>query len=369
MRSFTSELELPRVIFGAGTLGQVRAEVERLGVDTVLGICGAHAEPHLRAVAGRLGDRLVGRVDGVVQHVPVELVERTTRRAAAVRAEALLVIGGGSATGLAKAVSRTLGLPILAVPTTYAGSEMTPIWGITQAGHKSTGRDPRVLPRTVVYDPALTTSLPAEASAASGMNALAHCVEATYAPEVSPITLWAALEGVRALSDALPRCVAGPADLEARADALYGAWLGGVALGNAPMGLHHKACHVLGGRYDLPHGPTHSALLPYVAAAVAPAVPHARSELAGALGVPDPALGLWDLARRIGAPTSLAEIGFAADQIDAAAEEIARVAPASPFRPTLDAVRRLLAAAFAGEPPRLVRQGEPQPADVEEVIP
>jgi maleylacetate reductase len=252
---------------------------------------------------------------------------------------------------LAKAVARAAPVPILAVPTTYAGSEMTPIWGLTEGSRKITGRDPRVLPRTVVYDPALTVGLPVDVSAASGMNALAHCVEGLYSSAASPVTAVLAEDGIRALADALPRVVANPADIDARGDALYGAWLAGWVLGTSGMGIHHKLCHVLGGAYDLPHAETHSALLPHATAYNAPFAVAAMRRAARALGTDHPAGGLWDLAVTIGAPTSLASVGFRRAEAGEAAAIVASAAPDNPRPVTTDWVRELLLAACDGRRP------------------
>jgi alcohol dehydrogenase class IV len=271
-------------------------------------------------------------------------------------ADSVIALGGGSSTGMAKAVARDTGLPILAVPTTYAGSEMTSIWGLTEGQRKATGKDPRVLPRTVVYDPALTVSLPVDISAASGMNAIAHLVEGLYAPGVSPISFLQAEEGVRALASALPRVVADPGDLAARGDALYGAWLAGWTLGTTGMGVHHKICHTLGGTYNLPHAPSHSAVIAYATAFNAEAAPAAMAAVVRALNAAgiactDAAQGVFDLARAIGAPTSLVEIGFDPAAIDEAAGIVAAARPTNPRPVDLDGVRGLLAAACAGHRP------------------
>lgn len=228
---------------------------------------------------------------------------------------------------------------------------MTPIWGLTDERGKTTGRDPRVQPRTVVYDPALTVSLPPDVTAASGMNALAHCVEALYAPDASPVTTLLAAEGIRALAGSLPGAVARPGDVEARSAALYGAWLAGWVLGTTSMGLHHKLAHVLGGTYGLPHGGVHSALLPYVAAFNAPAAPEALARVAGALATPDAGGGLYDLAVALGAPTSLAALGLPADVVDDIASTVVAAGVANPRALDVGDVRALLLAAHAGERP------------------
>jgi maleylacetate reductase len=248
-------------------------------------------------------------------------------------------------------------MPVIAVPTTYAGSEMTPIWGLTEAGQKTTGRDVRVLPRSVLYDPLLTLSLPSALSAASGMNALAHAVEGLYASDASPIVSLMAEEAVRSLATALPRVVADGTDLDARCDALYGAWLCGSVLGATTMSLHHKLCHILGGTLNLPHAQTHAVVLPHVLAYNAPAAPDAVTALSRAFGgAPDPARELWQLAGRLGAARSLAELGMAEEDIP----RIAELATASPYanpRPvTREGVDALLRRAYLGDPPPPVRR-------------
>ena len=249
MKGFVHEITMPRIVFRIGAAADIATESVRLDGQRILLIGGGHERDLADRVARELGDRLAGRIGDVVQHVPVAVAHAAIDTARDLGIDQLLSIGGGSAVGLAKAVARELSLPILAVPTTYAGSEMSPIWGVTDARGKQTGRDSRVLPRTVIYDPALTTSLPPRSSAASGMNALAHAVEALYAPDVSPLVVLAASDAVRSIVGGLVHCVAEPHYLQARADVLYGAFLSGLCLGNAAMGIHHRLCHVLGGRY------------------------------------------------------------------------------------------------------------------------
>lgn len=254
-----------QVVFGPGNLDHVATGARTLGPRIMI-ISGRHEAEAAEQVSAQLGDDLAWRINDVAQHVPVEFAARAVAAARDASAGVVVSIGGGSATGLAKAVARDTGLPILAVPTTYAGSEMTPIWGQTDQGEKTTGRDPSVLPRIVVYDPVLTISMPPELTAASGMNALAHALESLYAPDRTPQSLVVAEEAIRALSQGLPGAVSQPDDLAARTETLRGAWLAGWALGSTTMGLHHKLAHVLGGTYQLPHAGTHSALLPQVAA-------------------------------------------------------------------------------------------------------
>jgi maleylacetate reductase len=345
----------PRVVFGPGAIGAVPEEVRRLGAGSVLLV----ADPYVPDVADRLAAALGGavadRVDEVVMHVPVAAAEAASERATRHRVDLVVSVGGGSATGLAKAVALRTHLPILAVPTTYAGSEMTPVWGLTEqvdgVGRKRTGRDPVVRPRVVVYDPELTVSLPPDLSATSGMNALAHLVGGVFGPAATPIAGTLAEEGIRTMFSALPRVVAEPADLDARADALRGAWLAGWVLGTTPMGLHHRICHVLGGAYNLPHSPMHAALLPYTTAAAAATAGAAPERAARAFGGTDPATALFDLARVIGAPTSLRAVGFDPRHVDEVAETVA--AAPDTYARSLDAraVRDLLRAACNGGRP------------------
>jgi maleylacetate reductase len=273
-------------------------------------IADSQAASYADDVANQLGDRCVLRWSEVAQHVPVELAERARDAANAVAIDGVVCIGGGSATGLAKAMALSHGVPIVAVPTTYAGSEQTTIYGLTGGRHKQTGKNPNVLPKTVVYDPELTLGLPRHVTGPSAFNALAHSVEALYAPGNNPVTSALALEGVRAIHRSLPTVMASPTDVDARGLLLYGAYLSGVALGTTSTGLHHKLCHVLGGRFNLVHADAHSVILPHAIAFNAAALPEEMARLAEALGVPggDPAAALWDLAVASNVPTRLADL-------------------------------------------------------------
>jgi maleylacetate reductase len=269
----------------------------------------------------------------------------------------VVTIGGGSATGLGKAIRLALPVAFVAVPTTFAGSEMTRIWGRTAGARKQTGRDPRVKPDAVIYDPELVAGLPPEVAGPSGLNALAHCVEALYAPGANPITSNLARQGTRLLARALPRACSRPDDLEAVGDALLGACLAGIALDSAGTALHHKACHVLGGMYDLSHGGLHAVLLPHALAYTAPAVPEAAAAVARDLGAPDGPSGLLALARAVGAPTRLVDLGMPHEGVAAAAPEIVREAAANPRRPDVAGIEAMLDDAFHGRDPRLAREG------------
>jgi alcohol dehydrogenase class IV len=340
-----------RVIFGPGSVAQLSAEVERLGATRALVLCTPEQRDTAAAIAEHLGDRVAGFFPRAVMHVPVETAEEARAEAARTGADCCVAIGGGSTTGLGKAIALVTGLPIVAVPTTYAGSEVTPIYGLTEKGVKKTGREARVLPRTVIYDPELTLTLPPALSAASGMNALAHAVEGLYAVDANPIVSLLAEESIRALAAALPAVVAAPADIEARSSALYGAWLAGTVLGAVSMALHHKLCHTLGGSLNLPHAETHAVLLPYAAAYNAAAAPEAMARVARALGAPSAAAGLYDLGRAAGTPASLKELGVRAADLDAAADLAARDPYPNPRPLERAAIRALLQAAFDGRRP------------------
>ena len=223
---------------------------------------------------------------------------------------------------------------------------------ISEGGQKKTGRDPRVLPRTVIYDPELTLGLPPALAAVSGMNAIAHAVEALYAVDANPVISLIAEEGMRALAAGLPAVLGAPHDIDARSNALYGAWLCGIALNGCAMALHHKLCHTLGGSFNLPHAETHSVILPHAVAYNAPAAPAAMARIARALGADDAAAGLFALGRRLGTPTSLAAIGMPADGLDRAAD-LAAFAPYPNPRPVeRGAIRALLDDAFHGRAPQ-----------------
>ncbi len=349
--SFVSDTSSPRIVFGAGSIEQVGHELERLGCRRALVLCTPPQRPLAEHIASLLGGRAVGLCTRAVMHVPIDAAHAAIDDARRLDADCAVAIGGGSTTGLGKAIALESEMPILAIPTTYAGSEMTPIYGITEDGVKKTGRDPRVLPRTVIYDPMLTLGLPVGISVTSGINAIAHAAEGLYARDANPVMSLMAEEGIRALARALPRIVSNPLDVAARAEALYGAWLCGHVLGNVGMSLHHKLCHTLGGSFDLPHAETHTVVLPHAIAYNAASTPLAMQRIARALDSEDAAQGLFELARVNGAPTSLRELGMVEAQLDRAAD----LAIANPYwnpRPVeRQAVRELLQRAFDGVVP------------------
>jgi maleylacetate reductase len=351
MKEFVYLAQPMRVLFGAGALKQLPREIELLGARKALVLSTPEQAAVAERVAAQIGAHAAGVYAKAVMHVPVETAREARALAQRLGADCAVAIGGGSTTGLGKAIALESGLPILAIPTTYAGSEMTPIYGLTQDGEKRTGRDVRVLPRTVIYDPELTLSLPVGLSITSGMNAIAHAAEGLYAKDGNPIMDVMAEEGIRAMAAALPELKAHPRDLEARANALYGAWLCGAVLGSVGMALHHKLCHTLGGSFNLPHAEVHTVVLPHAIGYNAPAIPAACARLSRALNAERPAAALYDLARSNGAPYELRALGLAEHDLDRAAD----LAVASPYwnpRPIeRDAIRALLQNAWEGKRP------------------
>jgi alcohol dehydrogenase class IV len=348
MKSFIYTGLASRVVFGVGAIGELAAEVERLGAKRVLLISTAGRATMVRRVSAGLP--VVGIFDNAVMHTPLDAVEEARRLAKKVEADCCVALGGGSTIGFGKAIALTSGLPVVAVPTTYSGSEMTTIWGISEGGAKKTGRDPKVLPKTVIYDPQLTLELPPAVSAASGMNAIAHCVEALYAHDGNPIVSLMAEEGIRALGLALPKIKANPQDLDARSEALYGAWLAGTTISTTSVALHHKLCHVLGG-FGLPHAETHSIVLPHAVRYNHDAAPEAMARIKKAIGGTDAPTALYDLEAKLGVPMKLAAIGM--NQVDL--ERAARIALEAPYpnprKVEYEPVLRLLRDAYEGRRP------------------
>lgn len=347
---FTHDTLPQRVTFATGgAAATVASEVTRLDVQRVMLIAGESAA----GVADRISELIpiTLRYSDIVMHVPVDAADRARAAVAGHAADVIVCVGGGSATGLAKAVALTTGLPIVAVPTTYAGSEATPVWGLTEKGRKTTGTNAAVLPRSVVYDAALLTSLPADLAIASGLNALAHCVDAMWAPHADPIDRVLAGEGIRALASGLPRvATAGLAGIE---EMLYGAYLAATAFASAGSGMHHKICHVLGGMFNLPHAQTHSVVLPHVLAFNAPGAVDAAARIAAAFGSDTASAGLAQLRAAVDAPRALRDYGLAESDLPAAVEAILPAIPAdNPTPVTPENLAALLHAAWEGDDPR-----------------
>src|SRR3954468_23522369 len=287
MKDFIYSALPARVVFGAGKLASIREEVEAIGSTRALVLCTPPQRAQAEKVGELLGSSLAGIHDGAEMHVPIESARKARELAAELGADCAVAIGGGSTIGLGKAIALEAPIPIIAIPTTYAGSEMTPIYGITEGGLKRTGKDVCVLPRSVVYDPDLTMTLPLGMSLVSGMNAIAHAAEGLYAKDGNPVMSLMAEEGIRALAQGMPALVEAPQDKEARSRCLYGAWLCVTVLGHVGMALHHKLCHTLGGSFNLPHAETHTIVLAHALAYNSPAIPDAMAKLASVLPVSD----------------------------------------------------------------------------------
>ncbi len=348
--SFVHDTLAQRVVFDTGrAVDAVLDQAGQLGITRPLLVSTDGTHEVAETIAGRLTPAAHWR--DAVQHVPRHIADAATTTARETGADGIISIGGGSATGLAKAVALETGLPIIAVPTTYAASEATPVWGITEERTKTTGVDPVVLPKVVVYDSDLVATLPQDMAIASGLNAMAHSVDSLWAPKSDPINRAYCIESARALATAL-RALSEEGGRAAREQALYGCYLSGVAFASAGSGLHHKICHVLGGTFNLPHAETHSVVLRYVAALNLPAVPGIADDLALALGGDDAVTALNHLYRDVGAPRSLAELGMPEDGIPEAVERVLAAVPAgNPAEVTEENMTALITAAFHGTDP------------------
>lgn len=354
MERFVYQGTPSRVVFEWGALERLPDELSALGAHRALILSTPEQQPLAERVREVLGERAAGVCAQAVMHVPVEVARAARETAAELGADCCIAIGGGSTIGLGKAIALESSLPILAVPTTYAGSEMTPIFGLTEGRLKRTGRDARVLPRTVLYDPSLTLSLPPGISAASGVNAMAHAVEALYAEDANPVISLMAEESIRALGEALPAIVREPDDREMRSRALYGAWLAGTCLGAVGMALHHKLCHTLGGTFNLPHAQTHAAMLPHTAHYNHAAAPAALERVARALGGREAAEAgalLFALNQSLGIPLALEAIGMPEQGLDEAADLACKNPYANPRPIEREAIRALLQRAWRGAAP------------------
>mgnify|MGYP001549338435 CR=1 FL=1 len=353
MYDFTYTTHASRVVFGAGSMKLIQREVETLGARRALVLCTPLQRAQAEVVSSLLGPASAGVFEGAQMHVPIENARRAREHAKAIDADCAVAIGGGSTIGLGKAIALESSLPIIAIPTTYAGSEMTPIYGITENGVKRTGRDAKVLPKTVLYDPELSVGLPPKLSFVSGMNAIAHAAEGMYAKDGNPVMSLMAEEGIRALAEGLRSVKENSRDMDARSECLYGAWLCGLVLGNVGMALHHKLCHTLGGTFNLPHAETHAIVLPHALAYNSEAAPEAEQRIARALDVSVAADGVYKLGQDLGVPRGLREIGLKEEDLDRACE----VALANPYwnprAVEAEPLRALLQRAWEGSRPHV----------------
>lgn len=347
MQTFRHQSLPARIVFGRGSSAQAAEEIRALGCSRALVLSTPHQADQARALAETLGSLNAGLFDGATMHTPVEVTERALAAYREAGADCVVALGGGSTTGLGKAIAARTGAPQLVIPTTYAGSEVTPILGETEGGVKTTRRGPEILPEVVIYDPALTDGLPLGLSVTSGLNAMAHAAEGVYAQDGSPIFTLMAVEGLTALKEALPALTLDPRDPAARDRALYGAWLCGTVLGGVGMSIHHKLCHTLGGALDLPHAETHAILLPHTLAYVEAGAPEALDPVA-ALFDGRAGRGMQDFARSLGAPLRLSDLGVREEQLDSLADLAMKSPYWSPRPLQRDAIRALLGRALTG---------------------
>lgn len=348
MRSFTEDNGTTRVVFGRGTMDRVGDEVARLGRTALVLSTPEQADLAAR-VAEVLGERHAGTFSEATMHTPTDVTDRALVALQESGADVVVSVGGGSTTGLGKALALRTDVPQVVLPTTYAGSEVTPVLGQTADGEKVTESSPAILPETVIYDVDLTLTLPWAMSLTSGVNAMAHAVEALYSPDATPETDQMALDAIGALGTALPALREDVGDVDARADLLYGAWLAGRCLAAVGMGLHHKLCHTLGGSFDLPHAPTHTVVLPYAMEYNAAAVPDVMARVATALRADDAPTAVQHLVVSLDGPSSLETLGFAEGDIERATE-LATARPYPNPRPvTPEGIRDLLTRALHGD--------------------
>jgi maleylacetate reductase len=351
VRDFIHEPLPQRIVFGWGRLSELSPEIDRLSGGRIMLVAERSTRRIAQEIHDDLGSLIVATVPEARPHVPRAEADAALAEAASCNVDVVVTVGGGSATGLGKAILLEHASSLVAIPTTYAGSEVTPIYGITDAGRKRTGSDRRVLPTTILYDPHLTTTLSARVTASSGMNAIAHCVEALYSKAGTPIASTLAEEAIRTLRKALPRCVEEPMNRAARSNALYGAYLAGSVLATTSMAIHHRICHVLGGSFGLSHGDVNAVVLPHALAFNEPEATDAVASIARAMGVDEAAAGLFDFSVSLGAPKSLRELGMGADDLERVALLVAGEEFDNPRPVHADDVLNVLQAAYNGRRP------------------
>ena len=342
-----------RVVYGPGAISTLREEIGRLGVARVMICC----TPGRRVVAEELAGRSRGQIAAVCAearpHVPVEVVAVAREAARQAAADGLVAYGGGSAIGLAKMIAHSADIPIIAVPTTFSGSESTNLEGMLEDGVKRLHQSERMLPSTIIYDPELVRGLPREVAIPSGFNAIAHAVEAFYSSGANPFASLLAEEGLGMMARALEHLVADPRSLDAWGLGLRAAWLCGQPIVSAGIALHHKAAHVVGGSWGLSHADTHTALLPHAIAYNADAAPDAMTRISRALGTADthPAKSMFDLMERVGAPVALRDLGFPEAGIEQAVAMILAAPCENPRPLAAQPLRTMLENAWRGTAP------------------
>lgn len=349
---FTTTIPGMRVRFGAGVRHKVGEEMETLGLKRALVLTTPQQADTGAEFVDTLGDKAAGLYANAAMHTPVAISEEATARALSLGADCVLAIGGGSTTGLGKAIALRTDLPQIVIPTTYAGSEATGILGQTENGRKTTITTPKVQPEVILYDAELVRTLPVRMTVTSALNAMAHAAEGLYAKNRSPISTLMAVEGLRAFRDALPRVLINPDDLHARGETLYGAWLCGTVLGTVGMALHHKLCHTLGGSFDLPHAETHAIILPHAIAYNETAAAQELAPIAELFGGHSPGASLHAFARTVNAPLSLRDLGLGEADLDRATDLALQTPYWNPRPIEADSLRKLLQAAWAGSSPQ-----------------
>jgi len=339
------------VVYAPGVRREVGTYVDALGAERVLVLSTPQQSDLGLECVEALGARAVGLFAKAAMHTPVEVTQEALAHLHSVTADCVVSVGGGSTIGLGKALALRHPLHHIAVPTTYAGSECTPILGQTEGGQKTTFSDPKLRPDTVLYDPELVATLPGPMTVTSALNAMAHAVEALYARDRTAQSDVMAMEGLTAFQSALPQVVRTPNDLQARVQTQRGTWACGTVLGQVGMALHHKLCHTLGGSFGLPHAQTHAIILPHATAFNATAAATALAPVARLFGGTEPGPALWDFAARLGAPRALRDLGLQQSDL----EHTVTLATQNPYwnpRPvTADGVWALLDRAWRGAPP------------------
>ncbi len=346
--NFVVDLQPAHVRFGVGARSTLAEECDRLGAKRVVLVCTPSGAARYRTVAEALGSRLAAMFAEAEPHCPEPVVERCRALWRDASADGVVTVGGGSTIALGKNLAVEEGAKFLCIPTTYSGSEMTDIYGRKIGSEKRTARSVKCRAHTVIYDPELTLGLPRHATVTTGMNSLAHAVEALYPQTPNPVAFALAREALCAHRDGLPDAAQKPNDIEARSRALYAGFLGGLLIGMTGIALHHRLCHVLGGLFDLPHGETNSVVLAHVVAYNASAAPDAARVISEVFGDPDPARAVDVFARRIGAPTSLREIGMPEEGIEAAVRATLARPGWNPRLPEEAGLRELVRAAWDG---------------------
>lgn len=354
MDAFIYEALPHNVYFGSGKYGDIKSILSKYGYNSAVILTTPNRISMAQILASTLDNVSVEIYPYARMHVPIDIVDDAIEFVSQKGVNCCIALGGGSAIGLAKAIALRTTLPVVAIPTTYSGSEMTPIYGYTEKSIKVTGRDPSVLPKVVVYDPMLTLTLPKNISACSGMNAMAHSIEALYAKDKNPLITLAAIESIKALREALPNIIVDSSDIIAREKATYGSWLAGMCLGSVGMAIHHKICHVLGGKYDLPHAQSHAIMLPYSVQYNRHADVEAMDKLAEVFEVnsrDNLGLSIFKFNQSVGITSTLKDIGLPESGIKEVARSVCESSYYNPRSYDYDELEQLLRKAYLGLPP------------------